>query len=137
MKNIVGIDFGHGETSAGFVISDNAIGNEVSMSDLHIVGEEIVVPSIVCIMPSDEVVIGPSAYQIAKATDIGISFKDPLVGNSRYPKITAENEKFFRLFLKQTYEAIKSNPSNPLHSSPNGEDDYLVYTVIQVASGLK
>lgn len=40
MKNIVGIDFGHGETSAGFLNSDNVIGNEVQMSDLNIVGEE-------------------------------------------------------------------------------------------------
>ena len=65
MKNIVGIDFGHGETSAGFLNSDNVIGNEVQMSDLNIVGEEKVIPSVVCIMPSDEVVISPSANQIA------------------------------------------------------------------------
>jgi len=127
MKNIVGIDFGHGETSAGFVISDNAIGNEVSMSDLHLVGEETVIPSIVCIMPSEEVVIAPSAYQIAKATEIGISFKDPLVGNAQYPKISDDNYRYFKLFLTKAYESIKSNQNNPLHTSEDGENDFLVY----------
>ena len=127
MKNIVGIDFGHGETSAGFVISDNAIGNEVQMSDLNIVGEEKVIPSIVCVMPSEETVIAPSAYQIAKAKAIGISFKDPLIGNSRYSKITETNYSYFKTFLTKTYDAIKSNPNNPLHTSQDGQNDYLVY----------
>lgn len=127
MKNIVGIDFGHGETSAGFVISDNAIGNEVSMSDLRLVGEETVIPSIVCIMPNDEVVIAPSAYQIAKAHEIGISFKDPLVGNARYPKISEKDYRYFKLFLTKTYESIKENQNNPLHTSEEGESDYWVY----------
>lgn len=127
MKNIVGIDFGHGETSAGFVISDNAIGNEVQMSDLNIVGEEKVIPSIVCVMSGDETVIAPSAYQIAKAKAIGISFKDPLVGNSRYSKITETNYHYFKTFLTKTYDAIKSNPNNPLHTSQDGQNDYLVY----------
>lgn len=127
MKNIVGIDFGHGETSAGFVISDNAIGNEVNMLDLRLVGEETVIPSIVCIMPSEEVVIAPSAYQIAKSSEIGISFKDPLVGNDRYSQITPENYRYFKLFLTKAYESIKSNQNNPLHTSEEGENDFLVY----------
>lgn len=127
MKNIVGIDFGHGETSAGFVISDNAIGNEVNMLDLRLVGEETVIPSIVCIMPSEDVVIAPSAYQIAKSSEIGISFKDPLVGNDRYSQITPENYRYFKLFLTKAYESIKSNQNNPLHSSEEGENDFLVY----------
>lgn len=127
MKNIVGIDFGHGETSAGLVISDNAIGNEVQMSDLHVVGEEKVIPSVVCVMQDGEEVIAPSAYQIAKAKAIGISFKDPLVGNSRYSKITEKDYAYFRTFLTKTYEAIKSNPNNPLHTSQDGDNDYVVY----------
>lgn len=127
MKNIIGVDFGHGETSAGFVISDNIIGNEVQMSDLNIVGEEKVVPSVVCIMPGDEVIISPSAYQIAKAKKIGISFKDPLVGSAEYTKITDANKEYFKLFLSKTYEAIKSNPNNPLHTSQDGQSDFFVY----------
>lgn len=127
MKNIIGIDFGHGETSAGFLISDNVIGNEVQMSDLNIVGEEKVIPSVVCIMPSDEVVISPSAYQIAKAKELGISFKDPLIGSEKYSKISDSNLRFFELFLSKTYEAIKGNSNNPLHVSQDGETDFLVY----------
>lgn len=127
MKNIVGIDFGHGETSAGFLDSDNVIENEVQMSDLNIVGEEKVIPSVVCIMPSDEVVISPSAYQIAKAKEVGISFKDPLIGSEKYSKISNSNLHFFEMFLSKTYEAIKGNSNNPLHVSQDGETDFLVY----------
>lgn len=127
MKNIVGIDFGHGETSAGFLNSDNVIGNEVQMSDLNIVGEEKVIPSVVCIMPSDEVVISPSANQIAKAKEFGISFKDPLIGSEKYSKISDSNLRFFEMFLSKTYEAIKGNSNNPLLVSQDGETDFLVY----------
>lgn len=127
MKNIVGIDFGHGETSAGFLNSDNVIGNEVQMSDLNIVGEEKVIPSVVCIMPSDEVVISPSANQIAKAKEFGISFKDPLIGCEKYSKISDSNLRFFEMFLSKTYEAIKGNSNNPLLVSQDGETDFLVY----------
>lgn len=127
MKNIVGIDFGHGETSAGFLDSDNVIGNEVQMSDLNIVGEEKVIPSFVCIMPSDDVVISPSAYQIAKAKELGISFKDPLIGSEKYSKISDSHLRFFEMFLSKTYEAIRGNSNNPLHVSQDGETDFLVY----------
>ena len=127
MENIVGIDFGHGETSAGFVISNNVIGNAVQMSDLYIIGEEKVIPSIVCVMPNEETVIAPSAPQIAESQSIGISFKDPLIGNSRYSEITETNYTYFKTFLTKTYDAIKSNPNNPLHTSQNGQNDYLVY----------
>lgn len=127
MKNIVGIDFGHGETSAGFLDSDNVIGNEVQMSDLNIVGEEKVKPSVVCIMPSDDVVISPSAYQIAKAKELGISFKDPLIGSEKYSKISDSHLRFFEMFLSKTYEAIRGNSNNPLHVSQDGETDFLVY----------
>lgn len=127
MKNIVGIDFGHGETSAGFIVSDNIIANEVSMSDLNIIGEESVIPSIVCITPGEEVVISPSAYQIAKSKEMGISFKDPLIGSEEYPKISDSNYRYFKLFLSKTYESIKGNSNNPLHSSQDGENDFLVY----------
>ena len=127
MKNIVGIDFGHGETSAGFLISDNVIANEVLMSDLNIVGEEKVIPSVVCIMPGDEVVISPSAYQIAKSKEMGISFKDPLIGTEKYPKISDSNFEYFKLFLSKTYESIKGNSNNPLHTSQDGENDFFVY----------
>lgn len=127
MKNIVGIDFGHGETSAGFLISDNVITNDVQVSDLNIVGEEKVIPSIVCIMPGEEVVISPSAYQIAKSKEMGISFKSPLIGSKEYLKISESNFRYFELFLSKTYESIKGNSNNPLHTSQEGEDDFLVY----------
>ena len=104
MKNIVGIDFGHGETSAGIVISDNVIGNEVQMSDLFIVGEENVIPSAVCITQNEELVISPSADQIAVSKEFAISFKAPLIGNAEYPIITESNRRYFKMFLKKLLE---------------------------------
>lgn len=127
MKNIVGIDFGHGETSAGFVISDNTIGNEVYMHDLFIVGEEKVIPSVICIMDNEEVIISPSSKQIAESNEFGVSFKDPIIGNSRYSQISDSNKRYFRLFLQNTYKSITNNPSNSLHTSSEGESDFLVY----------
>ncbi|MCM1219961.1 MAG: hypothetical protein NC548_36275 [Lachnospiraceae bacterium] len=127
MKNIVGIDFGHGETSAGLVISDSTQGNEINMSDLKIVGEEPVIPSIVCVMPGGEEIIFPSTYQIAKSNEVGISFKAPIVGSHKYPQISEKDRRYFRMFLTKAYESIKSNPSNNLHISQDGQSDFLVY----------
>ena len=42
---IVGIDYGHGETSAGYVNSENVQGNEIPMQDLQIKDEKTVIPS--------------------------------------------------------------------------------------------
>ena len=126
MKNIVGIDFGHGETSAGFVRSDEVQGNEIKMEDLCIYGQLKIIPSVVCITDQGEVVLSPNASDIAKSKEFGISFKDPLVGSADYSEITEENKNYFHLFLSTTYDSIIQNNDNPLYHH-NNEDDYLVY----------
>ncbi len=74
---IVGIDYGHGETSAGYVDSETVIGNEIHMQDLKISGEQIIIPSVICRTHNGEYIINPSANQLAKAEDVGICFKAP------------------------------------------------------------
>lgn len=97
------------------------------MSNLYIVGEATVIPSMICIMPSDEIVICPTAYQKAKAKEVGVNFLAPLIDSDRHYKITDVNYKYLKLFLSKTYDTIKSNPNNPLHTSIYGKNDFVVY----------
>lgn len=125
--NIVGIDFGHGETSAAIVKSERVIENHIPTEDLFIVGEKKVIPSIICLMPSGEYVIDPTANQIAKSTNFGICFKAPILGNERHEIISSTNKELFQKFITLTYESIISGTDNPLHSDINGNRDFNVY----------
>lgn len=123
---IVGIDFGHGETSAGYVDSATAIGYSIYMQDLKVSGDKTVIPSIILRTSTGEYVIDPSTNQIAKAAAVGIYFKAPIVGNSLYERITDENKEFFRHFLSTVYSSIVGNSNNPLHVA-NDIRDFEVY----------
>ena len=123
---VIGIDFGHGETSAGYVDSETVVGNEIVLRDLYITGENFVIPSVICKMESGEYVISPSSKQIAEAQDFGVCFKAPLIGSENYQCISNENRVFFREFLALTYKAIYSNGNNPLFIN-NGIPNFVVY----------
>lgn len=125
--NIVGIDFGHGETSAAIVKHERVVENHIPTEDLFIVGEKKVIPSIICLMPGEEYVIDPTAYQIANSIDFGICFKAPILGNERHEIISTRNKEIFQKFITLTYESIISGTNNPLHSDSNGNRDFNVY----------
>ena len=124
---IVGIDYGHGETSAGYVDSETVIGNEIHMQDLMISGEQKIIPSIICKAHTGVFVINPSANQLATAESVGTCFKAPIIGNEQYKQISDENKIFFRAFLSQVYNTIVSNRNNPLHIDNDGNMDFKVY----------
>lgn len=124
---IVGIDFGHGETSAGYVDTDTICGNEIQMSDLNITGKKNIIPSIICKTRDGEFIIDPSASQLGAAENVGICFKAPLIGNDRYEQITDENKVFFQNFLSEVYKSIVGNNYNPLHISVDGTKDFEIY----------
>lgn len=124
---IVGIDYGHGETSAGYVDSDLVLGSEIKTDDLNIVGLCTVIPSIICKMATGEYVLNPEDSQLVTAQEVGLCFKAPLVGSKLYPEITDENRVFFRNFIKCVYNSIVTNENNPLHIDGKGNMDYKVY----------
>lgn len=124
---IVGIDYGHGETSAGYVDSKEVSGNEIKLCDLNMVGLHPVIPSIICKMETGEYVLYPEDSQLVTAQEVGLSFKAPLVGSELYPKITDENRVFFRDFIKLVYNSIVDNENNSLHVDSMGNMDYKVY----------
>lgn len=124
---IVGIDYGHGETSAGYVDFDLVLGSEVKTKDLTIVGLHPVIPSIICKMATGESVLDPDDYQVATAQEVGLCFKAPLVESKLYKQITDENRVFFCDFIKLVYNSIVTNENNPLHIDSMGNMDYKVY----------
>lgn len=124
---IVGIDYGHGETSAGYVDNNSVLGNEIHNNDLHVVGLHDVIPSIICKMTTGEFVLYPDDYQLVTAQKVGLCFKAPLVGSKLYPKITDENRVIFRDFIKHVYNSIVTNENNSLHIDSMGNMDYKVY----------
>ena len=67
-----------------------------------------------CKAKSGEYIINPSTKDIAKAEDVGISFKAPLVGNERYKQIDSKNKVFFKEFLSHVYNSIVENENNPV-----------------------
>lgn len=124
---IVGIDYGHGETSAGYVDSATVIGNDIPMLNLKIVGDHEKIPSIICHIPNDGYIIDPTAGQLARVDKVGICFKAPLIGNERYAEISSENKVFFKEFLSKVYKEIVSNVNNPLHVGNGGDMNFKVY----------
>lgn len=122
---IVGIDYGHGETSAGYVDSKEVSGHEIQLYDLNVVGLHPIIPSIICKMETGEYVLYPEDSQLVTAQEVGLGFKAPLVGSELYPKITDENRVFFRDFIKLVYNSIMTNENNSFDSM--GDMDYKVY----------
>ena len=107
---VVGIDFGHGETSASIFDEQSVLAN-----DLYVVGEKKCINSIICIF-NDNKIINPDAALVARADEIGVYFKAPLVESEEYSQITPQNREYFKEFCHQVYNSIKNNPLNALHN---------------------
>lgn len=106
---IIGIDFGHAETSVGFVDSNEVGGNAIRVRDIWIVGSgEKKVSSAICVMLDGREILSPSTQDILKSKDFYVNFKCSL------DKISSEKRQQFSMFLKKTYQNIIENHNNPM-----------------------
>lgn len=110
---IIGIDFGHGETSVAKVCVRNISESSVSIpvEDIKISGNDDVIPSLVAYNEEHEVCIDiePEEFQEMR---IGAYFKAPMVGSEEYDEITQENKIYFRDFAQAVIKSVLANPKN-------------------------
>ena len=116
---VIGIDFGHGETSAAICTLqwDTPVDQLDAAKDLEMGGNKKVIPSAITILDDGSAYIGDSAFntEILKRAKVKVCFKQA-------PKnIDGEAEKIMTRFMKEVYKRIREN--NPNLTSSN----HLVY----------
>ena len=117
---IVGIDFGHGETSAAIcpLQWDTPVEQLNPARDLEMSGNKKVIPSAITILENGDIYIGEDAlrpYRLQQA-DVHVCFK-------KAPKdINGEAEKLMICYMQEVYRLIRGN--NPALLTDN---NHLVY----------
>lgn len=117
---IIGIDFGHGETSAAIcpIQWDTPVEQLDPAKDLEMGGNKKVIPSAITIIDNGNAYIGDSAFnpEILKQADVHVCFK-------KAPKdINGENEKLMIRYMQEVYRRIRENNSAMLT-----DNNHLVY----------
>lgn len=117
---IIGIDLGHGETSAALCSLqwDTPVGQLASTTDLDMGGNKKVVPSAITILDDGTAYIGDSAFNsdVLKKADVHVCFK-------KAPHdMNAEDEKLMIRFMREVYRYIRENNSAILT-----DNNHLVY----------
>lgn len=110
---IIGIDFGHGETSAAKVkvSSVSADSLTITTEDLKIVGNDDVVPSLIAYNGNGDTFIDVEAEEFQNLK-VFAYFKAPMIGSDKYECITPEKKKQFKDFAKLVKKSILANPKN-------------------------
>ena len=117
---VIGIDFGHGETSAAYcsIGWDTPRGEMKDPIDLDFGSNKKVIPSAICITDDDKAYIGTDAFlsEVLKKSKVNVCFKQkPL-------DINGEKEKLMIRYMAEVYKMIcAKNPA--LFTSNN----HLVY----------
>ena len=117
---VIGIDFGHGETSAAYcpIGWDTPRGEMKDPIDLDFGSNKKVIPSAICITDEDKAYIGTDAFlsEVLKKSKVNVCFKQkPL-------DINGEKEKLMIRYMAEVYKMIcAKNPA--LFTSGN----HLVY----------
>ena len=117
---VIGIDLGHGETSAAIcpLQWDTPVEQLDPVKDLEMGGNKKVIPSAITILDNGNAYIGDSAFnpEILKQADVHVCFK-------KAPKdINGKSEKLMMRFMQEVYRRIRENNSAMLT-----DDNHLVY----------
>lgn len=144
IEYIIGIDLGHGETSAAIcpVQWDTPIEQLDPAKDLDMGGNKKVLPSAITILDNGDAFIGDRAFRtdIMKKASVNVCFKQA-------PKdIYGEKEQLMMRFMQEVYRSIVENNSATLHdgnhkvyiATPSGWDNKTqkLYEQMAVKAGL-
>lgn len=120
LEYVIGIDLGHGETSAAIcpIQWDEDVDKLEPVKDLELGNNKKVLPSAITILSNGNAYIGDAAFapEILKQAHVHVCFK-------AVPKdMGGENEKLMMRFMKEVYNRIRQN--NPAVLT---DDNHLVY----------
>lgn len=140
IEYIIGIDLGHGETSAALCPTewDKPIEQLTPAKDLDMGGNKKVFPSAITILENGDAYIGDRAFRsdILRQASVNVCFKQA-------PKdINGEKEKLMMRFMKEVYRTIIENNSATLHegnhkvyiATPSGWDSQTQHLYEQMAA---
>lgn len=107
IEYVIGIDLGHGETSAALcpIQWDTEVEQLEPATDLEMGGNKFVLPSAITILPNDNAYIGDAAFapEILRQAKVRVCFK-------KAPRdINGEAEKLMIRFMKEVYARIMQN----------------------------
>lgn len=117
---VIGIDFGHGETSAAYcsIGWDIPSGQLKDAEDIEFGSNKKVVPSAICITAEDKAYIGTEAFipDILREAEVEVCFKQ------RPVDVNGEKEKLMIRYMSEVYKRIREK--NPALFT---DDNHLVY----------
>lgn len=120
IEYVIGIDLGHGETSAAICPIHKGVDAKdlEPAKDLEMGGNRKVIPSAIAILPNGNAYIGEAAFnpEILKQAQVRVCFKQ------RPENIEGEAEQLMIRFMKEVYHRIRENNSGMLN-----DDNHLVY----------
>ena len=104
---VIGIDLGHGETSAALCPTqwDHPVGQLDPVKDLELGGNKKVIPSAITILENGNAYIGDSAFSpdVLKNAQVNVCFK------KRPEDINGEKEKLMIRYMAEVYRRIREN----------------------------
>lgn len=117
---VIGIDFGHGETSAAYceIGWDTSNGELKNVKDIEVGDNSKVMPSAICITNDNKAYIGKSAFDddLLKNAQIHVCFK------KRPENINGEKEQLMIRFMHEVYLKIRERSGAFLT-----DDNHIVY----------